>query len=112
LEPGWFRWTFAARGSARRWLDLEASKRENGLVVKGLGDHEALPRIGGPGLTTPMFIDTARRMARLARIVGQESDADRFLKMADESTTAWAAQFLDPATGKVGSGRYRFATSR
>jgi len=95
LEPGWFRWTFAARGSARRWLDLEASKRENGL-----------------GLTTPMFIDTARRMARLARIIGQESDADRFLKMADESTTAWAAQFLDPATGKVGSGRYRFATSR
>ncbi len=90
--------------AAIRWFDLEASKRENGLVVIGLGDHESMPKIKGPVLGTPMFIDTARRMARLARIVGREGDAVRFDKMAEESATAWAKTFLGEKTGKIGGG--------
>ncbi len=90
--------------AAIRWLDLEASKRKEGLVTYGLGDHEALKRIAGPVLTTPMFIDTARRMARLARVVGGEKDALRFEQMADESNAAWTKEFLDAQTGKVGGG--------
>ncbi len=91
--------------AAVRWFDLEASKREKGgLVVSGLGDHEALPKIAGPVVTTPMFIDTARRMARLSRVIGGEKDAVRFEKMADESAAAWAKTFLDAQTGKIGDG--------
>jgi len=90
--------------AAIRWFDLEASKRENGLVVKGLGDHEAMPKIAGPVVTTPMFIDTARRMARLSRIIGREGHSVRFDHMADESATAWAKTFLDQKTGKIGGG--------
>lgn len=90
--------------AAIRWFDLEASKRENGLVVLGLGDHEAMPKIKGPVLGTPMFVDTARRMARLCRIVGREKDAERFELMAGESAGAWAKAFLDEKTGKVGGG--------
>jgi alpha-L-rhamnosidase len=90
--------------AAVRWFDLEASKRENGLVVKGLGDHEALGRIAGPVITTPMFIDTARRMARLSRVIGNKKDALRFEQMAEESAAAWAGAFLDETTGKVGGG--------
>lgn len=90
--------------AAVRWFDLEASKRENGLVVKGLGDHESMPKIKGAVVTTPMFIDTARRMARLSRIVGREGDAARFEQMADESAVAWAKTFLDQKTGKIGAG--------
>ena len=90
--------------AAIRWFDLEASKRENGLVVKGLGDHEALKRIAGPVITTPMFIDTARRMARLSRIIGNEKDAERFDNMAEESAAAWAKASLDATSGKVGGG--------
>ena len=89
--------------AAIRWFDLEASKREGGLVVKGLGDHEALKKIAGPVVTTPMFIDTARRMARLSRIIGGEKDAERFEQMAEESAAAWAKAFLDES-GKVGDG--------
>ena len=90
--------------AAIRWFDLEASKREKGLVVKGLGDHEALAKIAGPVITTPMFIDTARRMARLSRIIGNENDAVRFDKMAGESSVAWVEKFLDEKTGKIGGG--------
>jgi alpha-L-rhamnosidase len=90
--------------AAIRWFDLEASKRKEGLVTYGLGDHEALKRIAGPVLTTPMFIDTARRMARLSRVIGGENDALRFEQMADESNAAWVKAFLDVKTGKVGGG--------
>ena len=89
---------------AIRWLDNEASKRKDGLVVKGLSDHESLVKAGGPVLTTPMFIDAARRVGRLARLIGRGDDADRCQKMADESAAAWAAAFLDAKTGKVGDG--------
>jgi alpha-L-rhamnosidase len=90
--------------AAMRWLDGEASRRVEGLVTKGLGDHEALAKVGGPVLTTPMFIETARRVARLAKVIGRDQEAVRFEKMADESATAWAGKFLDSATGKVGAG--------
>ncbi len=90
--------------AAIRWFDLEASKRKDGLVVIGLGDHEAMSKIKGPVLGTPMFIDTANRMARLCRIVGRETDAARFNKMAGESAGAWVTEFLDEKTGKIGGG--------
>jgi alpha-L-rhamnosidase len=90
--------------AAIRWFDGEAARRENALVTKGLGDHEALEKTGGPVLTTPMFIDTARRMARLAELTGSSGDAARFNKLADESAAAWSASFLDGGTGKVGKG--------
>jgi alpha-L-rhamnosidase len=88
--------------AAIRWFEGEAARREAGLVTRGLGDHEALARIAGPVITTPMFIDTARRMARLARLVGREEDAARFDAIAAESAAAWTKSFLDPAAGTVG----------
>ena len=88
--------------AAIRWFDGEAARREALLVTKGLGDHEALARIAGPVIKTPMFIDTARRLARLARVVGREKDAARFEVLAAESRDAWVKAFLDPASGGVG----------
>ncbi len=90
--------------AAIRWFDGEAARRENGLVTKGLGDHEALIPSRGPVFSTPMFIATAQRMARLARIAGMEDDAKRFDQYAAESTAAWMKEFLDPETGKIGEG--------
>lgn len=89
---------------ALRWLENEAAARKDGLVVKGLGDHEALTKSKGPAITTPMFVDAARRVGRLAEIIGKKEDAARCQAMADESAAAWAKSFLDPATGKVDAG--------
>ncbi|MBT8036945.1 MAG: glycoside hydrolase family 78 protein [Verrucomicrobiae bacterium] len=90
--------------NALRWLDVEAARREDGLVVKGLSDHEVLVKARGPALTTPLFIDAARRMSRLCRLIGRDADAERCLAMADESAAAWAKTYLDADTGKVGDG--------
>ena len=89
---------------AMRWLDVVAATRKDGLVVSGLGDHEALIPAHGPEHLTAMFIDSARRVARLARIAGNETDAARFDQMANESAAVWAKAFLDPATGKITDG--------
>lgn len=89
---------------AMRWIDVVAATRKDGLVTKGLGDHEALISARGPEHLTPMFIDSARRISRLSRIAGNEADAVRLDQMADESAAAWAKAFLDPATGKVADG--------
>lgn len=92
--------------AAIRWFEGEAARRKDGLVISGLGDHEALGKVKakGPALTTPMFIDTARRIARLARVTGNEKDAKRCDAWADESAAAWSKEFLDPASGKVAEG--------
>ncbi len=91
--------------AALRWLDAEAARRENHLVVTGLGDHEALGgKAAGPALTTPKFIHSARRVARLANIVGWEDAAARMQHYAEESQAAWEAACLDPASGRVAQG--------
>lgn len=90
--------------AAIRWIDVAAGQRQDGLIMKGLGDHEALIPARSPAHLTPKFIDSARRIARLCRIVGNEAEAERLDKMAEESATAWAKAFLDPATGKVADG--------
>ncbi len=89
---------------AIRWLDNEAAMRKDGLVVNGLSDHESIAKAGGPVLTTPMFIDAARRVGRLARLIGREADAARCQTMADESAAAWTVAFLDADTGRIGDG--------
>jgi len=95
---------------AIRWLDGEASRRKNGLVTKGLGDHEALAKGGGPVLTTPLFVSAARHVSRLATIIGLNDDAKRCQEFADESAKAWANSFLDKQTGKVGDGTQTMQT--
>jgi alpha-L-rhamnosidase len=90
--------------AAIRWFENEASRREKAIVTKGLGDHEALTKARGPALGTPMFIDTALRMSRLCKLLGNDGDARRFDAMASESTAAWEKEFLDPSTGRVEEG--------
>ena len=92
--------------AAIRWLDAEANRRKEGLVVTGLGDHEALGgKAAGPALTTPMFIDSAHRIARLAQAIGWDDDATQALSYANESSAAWRKAFLDPETGIIADGR-------
>jgi alpha-L-rhamnosidase len=89
---------------AMRWLVGEAKRRKNGLVVRGLSDHEALSKSGGPAMTTPLFIYSAAQVGRLARIVGREQDAERCENWVNESMWAWEREFLDLETGVIGNG--------
>ncbi len=91
--------------AALSWLEVEAARRKEGLVTTGLGDHEGLQKVGGAVLTTPMFVDAARRVARLAKRLGREDAAGRCSELAEESLSAWRQAFAPRAEeGVVGSG--------
>ncbi|MDX1680827.1 MAG: family 78 glycoside hydrolase catalytic domain [Akkermansiaceae bacterium] len=91
---------------ALSWIEAEAGRREDGLVVVGLGDHEALIEENkGSVLTTPKFIASCKRIARLARISGNEAAAERCEAWAAESQAAWQKAYLDTESGKVGVGK-------
>ncbi|BCX46301.1 alpha-rhamnosidase [Haloferula helveola] len=79
---------------AMKWFEVEAGRRKDNLVTIGLGDHEALDKGRGPAVSTPMFIDTALRMARLAKIIERGNDAKQLEAWAEESRKAWAEAFL------------------
>jgi alpha-L-rhamnosidase len=49
-----------------------------------------------------MFIDTARRIARLCQIAGDTANAKKYLAMVPASFDAWNKQYFDAATGRVG----------
>jgi alpha-L-rhamnosidase len=89
---------------ATRWIEGLAATREDGIVKSGLGDHEALTKGRGPEFSTPMFIDAARRVARLNDAIGEKGTAAKLRAMADESADAWSKAFLNPETGAVGEG--------
>ena len=90
--------------AAIRWLDGEAGRRKQGLVAKGLGDHEALAKAGGPVLTTPMFIDSARRVARLARSSAATRMPPAARRWPTNPPPHGPSASSTPATGKVGGG--------
>jgi len=86
--------------NAMGWLDAVAADRENLLLTTGLGDHEALTENNWGGkLTTPVFIENAHRLARLARLAGEPEMAARAEKYAEETLEAWRKDQYDPETG-------------
>ncbi|MBI1338096.1 MAG: Bacterial alpha-L-rhamnosidase [Phycisphaera sp.] len=89
---------------AKRWLDTEAADNPGLIVQKGLSDHEA-PAPGASGmLVTPLFATSARLIGELAAALDRDADAQRYQQLAREIQSAWVAQFLEPSTGKVGTG--------
>ena len=90
--------------AAKRWLLLVASQNEDGIMQQGLSDHESLtPNPPGP-MVTPLFVQSARLLAALARGLQRADDAARFEAIAHRSGLAYQRQFLDPATGQAGPG--------
>jgi alpha-L-rhamnosidase len=57
--------------AARRWLLLVAAQSPDGIVTQGLSDHESLTPTPAPPLVTPLFYQSARLLAGLARTLGR-----------------------------------------
>ena len=77
--------------TSRRWLDLVAAANPGHIVKDGLGDHEALAESAPELLVTPLYVESARLVARLATVLGRRDDAARYSALAD----AVAAAFSD-----------------
>jgi alpha-L-rhamnosidase len=89
---------------ARRWLLGLADKYPEGVILKGLSDHEALTPTPAPLLVTPLYYQSALLLAELATIIGATTDADHFTALAESIQQVYQEQFVDISTGQVGPG--------
>jgi alpha-L-rhamnosidase len=83
--------------ASRRWLDRVAAANPNHVVKDGLGDHEALTQTPPESLVTPLFVESARLVARLAGILGRREEAARYTALADAVSSAFIDRVLKPA---------------
>jgi alpha-L-rhamnosidase len=90
--------------AAKRWLLLVARQYPDGIVNKGLSDHESLTATPAPAFVTPLFYQSARLVAGLARTLGHTEDVAQFEAISEKSKLAYQQQFFEPSTGKAGPG--------
>jgi len=90
--------------AAKRWLLLVAGQYPEGIVTQGLSDHEALTPTPAPALVTPLFYQSARLVAGLARTLGHLEEATQLEAIAEKSKLAYQQQFFEASTGKAGPG--------
>jgi alpha-L-rhamnosidase len=94
--------------ASRRWLDLVAAANPDHIVKDGLGDHEALTETPTESLVAPLFVESARLVARLASILGRREDATRYSALADAVSSAFASRVLT-STAKTSAERTQSA---
>jgi alpha-L-rhamnosidase len=76
--------------TSRRWLELVAAGAPDHVIREGLGDHEALAETQPEALLTPLYHESARLLAVLARRIGRETDAARHTALAEAIRGAYA----------------------
>ncbi len=86
---------------SRKWLDLVAAQNPTYIISEGLSDHEGLEPAPAPKLVTPLYVESARLLSRLAGLLGQEQDRQRYDRLAGEIQKAYLADFLEPGTGRI-----------
>jgi len=89
---------------SKRWLELVRAKNKENIVSKGLHDHEALQKEKAPPMVTPLYCESARMQARLARILGKNKEAAEYSKLAEDIKKAYGNKFVDTETGVAASG--------
>ena len=90
--------------TAKRWLELVRKQNPDHIVRKGLHDHEALEKETTPPMVTPLYCESARILSRLAHILGKETEAEEYNRLAESIRRAYAEKYLTPGTGVVASG--------
>ena len=90
--------------TAKNWVLSASALYPEGIVTKGLSDHESLaPKPEGP-LLTPLFYQGTRVVIEMARILGRKDDVVQLEAIASRTREAYIMQFFDPVSGKVGPG--------
>jgi alpha-L-rhamnosidase len=90
--------------TAKRWLELVRKQNPDHIVREGLHDHEALEKEETSPMVTPLFCESARILSRLAHILGKETEAEEYDRLAEAIRRAYVGKFLAPGTGVVASG--------
>jgi alpha-L-rhamnosidase len=89
--PGWL-----------RYLAYAEARAENGVAKFGLGDWVPLQTVTPAALTSTAFVHRVAVIAeRTARLLGKVAEAKRLDDLAKRLQRAFAAEFVDAASGQV-----------
>ena len=85
-----------------QWMEKVARIHPNGIVDKGLADHEALEPVPVELTGTCHYLQCARIMAEFSRVMGNKAREEKYQDLADELRVKIADMFwAKPVTGKV-----------
>ncbi len=90
--------------AAKRWLLLVEKQYPDGIVTDGLSDHEGLGPTPSPEMVSPLYYQSVKLLEALAGRLSRVEDEAWFKALAGRVRSAYAAKFIDSATGKVGPG--------
>lgn len=90
--------------AARRYVELLQSKAQGHIVSQCIGDHESLVPKATELTSTAFYYYDAMLLARMARVLGRSSDANKWENLAAEIKVAFVQKFLDAGTGKLSIG--------
>ena len=87
----------------KAWVELIESSAPDHIYVGGIGDHESLaekPELSG----TAFYAYNAALAREFALLLGKNDDAARFTALRERIAEAFNARYLDPVTGRYGTG--------
>ncbi len=85
--------------TARTWFEEVISTNEL-IITNGLSDHESLAPIPTSEMVTPLYYQSAVVMSKLAGIMNQTEDAERYKNLAEQIKIAYLEKFHESGTGK------------
>lgn len=96
----------------RRYLGYLGSRAEEGIVDHGLGDwYDVGPKPPGYAQLTPraltataIYQQDAATLARIARVIGRDGEAEELEALAEAIATAFNERFLDRESGRYATG--------
>ncbi len=90
--------------TSKQWLDLVIKKNPDHIVKNGLSDHESLAEKPPAPMVTPLYYQSARMLAKMARILGRDAESKQYDALAQSTKAAYNAQFVDAASGRCSPG--------
>lgn len=90
--------------AASRWLRSVEAANPDGIVSKGLGDHESLVPKAIPATVTAFYYQSAVMLADMAHVLKRGDDAAYFGALSEKIRQAYRKNFLDEKTGVAALG--------
>jgi len=86
----------------KKWMDKVALIHPDGIVDKGLSDHESLEPVPVMLTGTSHYMQCARIMEEFARVMGDKESERKYRELADQLKGKIAAMFWEkPVVGKI-----------
>jgi alpha-L-rhamnosidase len=90
--------------AACRQLELLRRSATDGIIARGLSDHESLDPKPTALTSTAFYYQDAVLVARFAELLGKPDDARRYRQLADDIRKAFLAKFFDAKTARFDLG--------